>query len=79
MKVAVLGSGNGACAVAFEWAKAGYDVFMGHRLCGKTADAASGFNAVFCFHSFSLLLQLAIGFLCLYNEFSKTFYGRGAP
>jgi Glycerol-3-phosphate dehydrogenase len=28
MKVAVLGSGNGACAVAFEWAKAGHEVFM---------------------------------------------------
>lgn len=28
MKVAVLGSGNGACAVAFEWAKAGNDVYM---------------------------------------------------
>lgn len=28
MKVAVLGSGNGACAVAFEWAKAGHSVNM---------------------------------------------------
>lgn len=28
MKTAVLGSGNGACAVAFEWAKAGHDVHM---------------------------------------------------
>jgi len=28
MKVAVLGSGNGAHAVAFEWSKAGHDVYM---------------------------------------------------
>lgn len=28
MKVAVLGSGNGGCAVAFEWAKAGHEVKM---------------------------------------------------
>lgn len=28
MKIAVLGSGNGGSAVAFEWAKAGHDVFM---------------------------------------------------
>lgn len=28
MKVAVLGSGNGACAIAFEWAQAGHDVSM---------------------------------------------------
>ncbi|MDM8533256.1 NAD/NADP octopine/nopaline dehydrogenase family protein [Clostridiaceae bacterium HSG29] len=28
MKIAVLGSGNGAHAVAFEWAQAGNDVFM---------------------------------------------------
>ena len=28
MKVAVLGSGNGALAVAFEWAKAGHDIYM---------------------------------------------------
>ena len=28
MKVAILGSGNGACAMAFEWARAGHDVFM---------------------------------------------------
>lgn len=28
MKVAVLGSGNGACAVAFEWGKAGHDIYM---------------------------------------------------
>lgn len=28
MKVAVLGSGNGACAIAFEWARAGHDVHM---------------------------------------------------
>jgi len=28
MKVAVLGSGNGGCAVAFEWSKAGHDVYM---------------------------------------------------
>lgn len=28
MKVAVLGSGNGACAMAFEWARAGHDVYM---------------------------------------------------
>ena len=28
MKVAVLGSGNGACAIAFEWARAGHDVYM---------------------------------------------------
>lgn len=28
MRVAVLGSGNGGCAVAFEWSKAGHDVYM---------------------------------------------------
>ncbi len=28
MKVAVLGSGNGALAVAFEWAKAGHDIYL---------------------------------------------------
>lgn len=28
MKVAVLGSGNGGHAIAFEWAKAGHDVYM---------------------------------------------------
>ncbi len=28
MKVAVLGSGNGGCAVAFEWSKAGHDVYL---------------------------------------------------
>lgn len=28
MKIAVLGSGNGGCAVAFRWAKAGHDVFL---------------------------------------------------
>ena len=28
MKVAVLGSGNGACAMAFEWSRAGHDVYM---------------------------------------------------
>ncbi|WP_366924297.1 NAD/NADP octopine/nopaline dehydrogenase family protein [Metallumcola ferriviriculae] len=28
MKVAVLGSGNGGCAVAFRWAKDGHDVFL---------------------------------------------------
>ncbi|MBQ2040856.1 MAG: hypothetical protein II482_01770, partial [Lachnospiraceae bacterium] len=28
MKVAVLGSGNGAHATAFEWARAGHDVYM---------------------------------------------------
>ena len=28
MKVAILGSGNGACAMAFEWARAGHDVYM---------------------------------------------------
>ncbi|HWQ79891.1 MAG TPA: NAD/NADP octopine/nopaline dehydrogenase family protein [Anaerovoracaceae bacterium] len=28
MKVAVLGSGNGGHAVAFEWAKAGHDIYM---------------------------------------------------
>lgn len=28
MKVAVLGSGNGACAIAFEWAQAGHTVSM---------------------------------------------------
>ncbi|WZL74314.1 NAD/NADP octopine/nopaline dehydrogenase family protein [Clostridiaceae bacterium 35-E11] len=28
MKITVLGSGNGGCAVAFDWAKAGHDVFM---------------------------------------------------
>ena len=28
MKVAVLGSGNGGCAMAFEWAQAGHDVYM---------------------------------------------------
>ena len=25
MKIAILGSGNGACAMAFEWARAGHD------------------------------------------------------
>lgn len=28
MKVAVLGSGNGGCAVAFDWAKAGHEVYL---------------------------------------------------
>ncbi len=28
MKVAILGSGNGGCAMAFEWARAGHDVYM---------------------------------------------------
>ena len=28
MKVAILGSGNGACAMAFEWARAGHDVYL---------------------------------------------------
>ena len=28
MKVAVLGSGNGGCAVAFDWAQHGHDVYM---------------------------------------------------
>lgn len=28
MKVAVLGSGNGAHAIAFEWAKAGHDIYI---------------------------------------------------
>ena len=28
MKVAILGSGNGAHATAFEWSKAGHDVWM---------------------------------------------------
>ena len=28
MKVAVLGSGNGALATAFEWARAGHDIYM---------------------------------------------------
>ena len=28
MKIAVLGSGNGGCAVAYDWAKAGHDVFI---------------------------------------------------
>ena len=28
MKVAILGSGNGACAMAFEWARAGHDIYM---------------------------------------------------
>lgn len=28
MKIAVLGSGNGAHAVAFEWARAGHDIYM---------------------------------------------------
>lgn len=28
MKVAVLGSGNGGCAVAFDWAQAGHDVYL---------------------------------------------------
>jgi opine dehydrogenase len=28
MKVAVLGSGNGAHAIAFEWARAGHEVYM---------------------------------------------------
>ena len=28
MKIAVLGSGNGGCAVAFDWAKHGHDVYL---------------------------------------------------
>lgn len=28
MKVGVLGSGNGACAIAFEWARAGHEIYM---------------------------------------------------
>lgn len=28
MKIAVLGSGNGGCAVAFDWAQSGHDVYM---------------------------------------------------
>ncbi len=28
MKITILGSGNGACATAFEWASAGHDVYM---------------------------------------------------
>ncbi|WP_352418354.1 hypothetical protein [Proteiniborus sp.] len=28
MKIAVLGSGNGGCAVAFDWAQLGHDVYM---------------------------------------------------
>ena len=28
MKIAILGSGNGALAMAFEWARAGHDIFM---------------------------------------------------
>ena len=28
MKVAILGSGNGALAEAFEWARAGHDIYM---------------------------------------------------
>ncbi len=28
MKVAILGSGNGGCATAFEWAQAGHDVYL---------------------------------------------------
>ena len=28
MKIGVLGSGNGGCAVAFDWAKAGHNVYM---------------------------------------------------
>lgn len=28
MKIAVLGSGNGGCAVAFDWAQHGHDVYM---------------------------------------------------
>ena len=28
MKVAILGSGNGAMAMAFEWARAGHDIYM---------------------------------------------------
>ena len=28
MKVAILGSGNGACAMAFEWARAGHDIYQ---------------------------------------------------
>ena len=28
MKVAILGSGNGALAMAFEWSRAGHDVYM---------------------------------------------------
>ena len=28
MKIAILGSGNGAHATAFEWSRAGHDVYM---------------------------------------------------
>ena len=28
MKVAILGSGNGAQAMAFEWSRAGLDIYM---------------------------------------------------
>ena len=28
MKVAILGSGNGALAMGFEWARAGHDIYM---------------------------------------------------
>ncbi|MBR5537919.1 MAG: NAD/NADP octopine/nopaline dehydrogenase family protein [Clostridia bacterium] len=28
MKVAILGSGNGACAMAFEWARAGHEIYQ---------------------------------------------------
>lgn len=28
MKIAVLGSGNGGCAIAFDWASAGHDVYL---------------------------------------------------
>jgi len=28
MKIAILGSGNGACAMAFEWARAGHHIYM---------------------------------------------------
>ena len=28
MKVAILGSGNGALAMAFEWSRAGHDIYM---------------------------------------------------
>ena len=28
MKIAVLGAGAGACAVAFDWAQAGHDVWV---------------------------------------------------
>lgn len=29
MKIAILGSGNGGCAAAFDWATAGHDVYLG--------------------------------------------------